>query len=217
MQNENPPMFTLSVNKKRAVDLTPMNGLAPHFIFPGTTILALLFHLFVLPFPALAFWGADEKPQSALNLESGYDVNTVTTVTGRILSVQTGLERRNVQLEIDTNGEKMMVVLGPQRYLAQQGVELKEGDEVRVRGSKAQGRDGIIYILAREVTETRKGAAITLRDEGGFPNWAGGDMERGNGPGGGMNQGAGGGRGFGNGGFGGAGHGGGHGGGRGGR
>jgi hypothetical protein len=209
MQNDNPPMFTHPVNKKRAVGLTPMNGLAPHFISPGTTILALLFLLFFLPFPALAFWGSDEEPQSALDLESGYDVNTVTTVTGRILSVQTGLERRNVQLEIDTDGERMMVVLGPQRYLAEQGMELKEGDEVRVRGSKAQGRDGIIYILAREVTETSKGAAITLRDEGGFPNWAGGGMERGTG--------AGGGRGFGSGGFGGGGRGGGHGGGRGGR
>jgi hypothetical protein len=90
-----------------------------------------------------------------------------------------------------------MVVLGPRRYLAEQGVELKEGDEVRVRGSKAQGRDGILYILAREVTETGKGAAITLRDEGGFPNWAGGNMGRGNGPGGG--------RGFGSGGVGGGG------------
>jgi hypothetical protein len=176
--------------------------------------IALFFLLFLipaLPFSALAFWGTDEEPQSALDLESGYDVNTVTTVTGRILSVQTGLERRNVQLEIDTDGERMMVVLGPRRYLAEQGVELKEGDEVRVRGSKAQGRDGILYILAREVTETGKGAAITLRDEGGFPNWAGGNMGRGNGPGGG--------RGFGSGGVGGGvgGRGGSHGSGRGGR
>jgi hypothetical protein len=186
--------------------------------------IALFFLLFLipaLPFSALAFWGTDEEPQSALDLESGYDVNTVTTVTGRILSVQTGLERRNVQLEIDTDGERMMVVLGPRRYLAEQGVELKEGDEVRVRGSKAQGRDGILYILAREVTETGKGAAITLRDEGGFPNWAGGNMGRGNGPGGGRGFGSGGvgGGGVGGGGVGGGvgGRGGGHGGGRGGR
>lgn len=175
-----------------------------------TTLFFLLLLLPALPFSALAFWGTDEEAQPALDLESGYDVNTVTTVTGRILSVQTGLERRNVQLELDTDGEKMMVVLGPQRYLAEQGMALNEGDEVKVRGSKAQGRDGIIYILAREVTETSKGAVITLRDEGGFPNWAaGGGMERGHG--------AGGGRGFGNGGFGGGGRGGGHGGGRGGR
>jgi hypothetical protein len=202
-------MLTHPINKKRVLGLTPMKGLVPRFISPGTTILALLLLLFFLPLPALAFWGSDEEPPSALDLESGYDVNTVTTVTGRILSVQTGLERRNVQLKVETGETNMMVILGPQRYLAEQGISLNEGDEVMIRGSKAQGRDGVIYILAREVTTASNGVAIILRDEGGFPKWAGGNMEHGNGTGGG--------RGFGNGGFGGGGRGGGHGGGRGGR
>ncbi len=198
MQNENPLILTHPINEKKGVDEPPLNGLVSYFIFSGSTIFAL-FLLFFLPFPALAFWGADEGPQSSLNLESGYDVNTVTTVTGRILFVQGGMEHRNVQLEIDTDRERMMVVLGPQHYLTEQGLVLKEGDEVRIRGSKAQGSKGIIYILAQKITKTSNEVAITLRDEWGVPNWAGGSMERGHGTGGG-------GRDFGNGGGGGRGH-----------
>jgi hypothetical protein len=161
-------------------------------------LLTLLLLLPAIPLPAHAFWGTDEGTQFALDLESGYDVNTVTTVSGRILSVQTGVERRNVQLEIDeVGGTRMMVVLGPQRYLAEQKVSLQAGGDVVVRGSKAQGKDGVIYILAREITESTTETTIVLRDEGGFPKWAGGNMEKGNGTGNGRGPGGGGGFGIG--------------------
>lgn len=111
-----------------------------------------------------------------MNLESGYDVNTVTTVTGQILSIQSGVDRPNLQLEIDDGGTRMMVFLGPKRYWVDQGVPLTVGDTVVVRGSKAQGQDGVIYILAQEITETSQGLAVILRDASGHPNWAGGRM-----------------------------------------
>ena len=155
-------------------------------------LLSLLLLLSATPLPAHAFWGAEEGTQVALDLESGYDVNTVTTVNGRILSVLTGVERRNVQLEIEeVGGTRMMVVLGPQRYLAEQKMSLQAGGEVMVRGSKAQGKDGVIYILAREITESSTETTIVLRNEGGFPKWAGGNMEKGNGTGGGRGPGSG--------------------------
>jgi hypothetical protein len=159
-------------------------------------LLSLLLLLPTIPLPAHAFWGTEEGTQVALDLESGYDINTVTTVGGRILSVQTGIERRNVQLEIEElGGARMMVVLGPQRYLAEQKVSLQAGEDVVVRGSKAQGKDGVIYILAREITESSSESTIVLRDEGGFPKWAGGAMEKGSGSG--VGRGSGGGSGFG--------------------
>ncbi|MBV5307500.1 MAG: hypothetical protein J0652_12490 [Desulfobulbaceae bacterium] len=159
-------------------------------------LLSLLLLLPAIPHPAHAFWGTEEGTHVALDLESGYDINTVTTVNGRILSVQTGIERRNVQLEIEeSGGARMMVVLGPQRYLADQKVSLQAGEDVVVRGSKAQGKDGVIYILAREITESSTEATIVLRDEGGFPKWAGGNLEKGNGSG--VGRGSGSGSGFG--------------------
>jgi hypothetical protein len=158
-------------------------------------ILSLLLLLLlppVLPVPAQAFWGTAEDTPPVLNLESGYDVNTVTTVSGRILSVQSGTTRRNVQLEIEgMGGTRMMVVLGPQRYLAEQKVSLQAGEDVIVRGSKAQGKDGVMYILAREITQGSTETTIVLRDEDGYPKWAGGNMEKGNGSGAGRGSGSG--------------------------
>ncbi len=173
--------------------------------------LIIFFHLLILllivPFSAQAFWGNDEATSTVLHLESGYDVNTVTTVTGQILSIQSGVDRPNLQLEIEDDGTRMIVFLGPQRYWVDQGVPLKVGDRVVVRGSKAQGQDGVIYILAQEITETSQGVAVILRDTSGHPNWAGGRMGSGNRVGsgaggnrGGSGNGGGGGNGGGNGG-----------------
>jgi len=146
-------------------------------------------HLLILflsfPFSAQAFWGNDSESSPALNLESGYDVNTVTTVTGQILSIQSGADRHNLQVEIEDAVTRMMVFLGPQRYWVDQGVPLKVGDKVVVRGSKAQGQDGVIYILAQQITETRQGLVVILRDAFGHPSWAGGSMGMGNETGGG--------------------------------
>lgn len=144
------------------------------------TLFSLLTFLLSFPLPAQAFWGMKIFDYPSLDLDSGYDVNTVTTVTGKILSLQSGVDRRNLQLEVEDGGVRMMVFLGPQRYWLAQGVVLKVGDKVSVRGSKAQGRDGVIYILAQEVTETSQGLAVRLRDLSGHPNWAGGRTGRGN-------------------------------------
>ena len=149
---------------------------------PQSIIFFPLLILLFFPFSVQAFWGDEQGNRPSLNLESGYDVNTVTTVTGQILSIQTGINRHNLLLEIEGGGTRIMVVLGPQWYWVVHGVPLKEGDEVVVCGSKAQGQNGVIYILAQEVTIPRQELSVILRDESGHPNWAGGPG-RGNGGG----------------------------------
>lgn len=133
------------------------------------------------PFTAHAFWGSGGETRSGLNLDTGYDVNTVTTLTGRIVSIQAGDERRNVQLELESSGTRAVVVLGPYRYWTEHGIALKAGDSVTVRGSKAQGADGVVYILAQNITDTSQNAAVSLRNESGRPAWAGGGMGSGSG------------------------------------
>lgn len=140
------------------------------------TISLLLTVSLALPLPALAFWGANGDSHASLNLKSGYDVNTVTTVTGQVIAIQTGVERPNVELEIETNGARMIICLGPQAYWAEQGVPFHPGDELTVHGSKAQGRDGIIYLLAQKITGARPELNVVLRDESGRPVWAGNGM-----------------------------------------
>lgn len=131
------------------------------------------------PVAAYAFWGSDGDKQSGLNLETGYDTNTVTMVTGHVVSVQTGVELRNSQLELESGGVRIVVVLGPQRYWADNGIDLRVGDNVTVRGSKAQGKDGVVYILAQKITDTTRDAEVLLRNEAGRPAWSGGGMGRG--------------------------------------
>lgn len=135
--------------------------------------------LLISPAGADAFWGSGGDNQSGLNLETGYDANTVTTMTGRIVSLQGGDDRRNAQLELDSNGARAVVVLGPKSYWAEHGIALKAGDKVSVRGSKAQGTDGVVYILAQKITDTSQNSAVSLRNESGRPAWAGGGMGNG--------------------------------------
>lgn len=134
------------------------------------------------PRAAYAFRGNSDDVQSGLNLETGYDTNTVTTMTGRVVSLQTGDERRNAQMELDSGGARAVVMLGPHRYWAEHGIALKPGDDVTVRGSKAQGKDGVVYILAQKITGTSQKTVVSLRSESGRPVWAGGAMGSGSGP-----------------------------------
>lgn len=146
-------------------------------------LLFLLFLLILLvsfPLSVLAYWGTTKGDCPCLNFESGYDANTVTNVTGQILSIQTGIDHHNLQMEIECGcGMRMMVVLGPPRYWAEQGVPLKVGDKVAARGCKAQGHNGVIYILAQKITEISQGVVVILRDESGHPSWVGGGSENG--------------------------------------
>jgi hypothetical protein len=141
------------------------------------TISLLLAFFFSLPLPALAFWGRnDSSNPPSLNLKSGYDVNTVATVTGRISSIYTGDDRPNVELKLESEGEGVVICIGPQRYWAENVLPFKTGDEITVRGSKAQGGDGIIYLMAQKITGTTQDVSVILRDDSGRPVWAGNGM-----------------------------------------
>ena len=134
----------------------------------------LLTLLLAFPFPAFCFWGNDGDNSPSLNFKSGYDINTVTTVTGRIIAIQTGEDRPNVQLVLENNGVTSVICIGPQRYWAENPLPFKTGDAITVRGSKAQGRDGVIYIMAQKIADTTQDVSFVLRDESGRPAWAGG-------------------------------------------
>jgi len=123
---------------------------------------------------AHAFWGIGDDKPSGLNLETGYDANTVVTLAGRVVSLNSGDEHGNARLELASGDVRIVVILGPQGYWAEHGIALKSGDSVIVRGSKAQGIDGVVYLLAQKITETSLNTSVTLRDDSGRPVWSGG-------------------------------------------
>lgn len=100
----------------------------------------------------------------------GWDPATVTTVQGKVESVEAGQGRRGqgVQLKLSAGAETVWVVLGPSSYVDAQPVKIAAGDLVDVKGAKSV-RFGQQVIVAQEI---RKGAEVlTLRDENGAPRW----------------------------------------------
>jgi hypothetical protein len=100
----------------------------------------------------------------------GFDPSTVTTVQGKVESVEAGQGRRGhgVHLKLSAGSETVWVVVGPSFWLDEQPVKLAAGDLVDVKGAKSV-RFGQQVIVAQEI---RKGAQVlTLRDEDGRPAW----------------------------------------------
>lgn len=110
-----------------------------------------------------------------------FDVKTMTTVSGEIVSLTQFTPMRGmtagVHAKVKTAGETIDVHLGPAWYLESQDLDLKVGDKVEVKGSKVT-YDKKPAIIA--VTITRGDDVLVLRDSDGFPRWAG--WRRGQGP-----------------------------------
>ena len=172
------PLLLLQINHKDTVLASTDASTTFTMQQRSISIPLLLTLLLSLPIPCLAFWGSDGDDSPSLNLKSGYDINTVTTETGRIISIQTGDERPNVQLEVESSAGRIVICIGPQRYWAEKNMSFQIGDEISVRGSKAQGSEGVIYIMAQKIIDKTQNVSVILRDESGRPAWAGNGMRR---------------------------------------
>ncbi len=142
--------------------------------------------LLVLPGgTADAFWGFGDPGQqdkSGLDLERGYDRNTVVKISGPVAVPPRPVAGGLMAVDLNHQGEQIVVVLGPAWYLQDDNLDWKIGEQVTVRGSLAQGKDGRTYLLSQRIS-TSGGATIELRGETGNPSWSGGF--RGGQPGGG--------------------------------
>jgi hypothetical protein len=159
----------------------------------------LIFLVFLLNWMALpvsdvsAFWGfGEEKGESGLYLERGYDLNTVVTIKGKVISVDAEGGSGPVTITIRRGEETIHAIAAPKWFWFDRGISIKPGDELRVVGAKAQGKDGEMYIISREISNITSGKEVVIRDSSGSPAWKGGG--RAGGGGGGMQRGFGGGR-----------------------
>jgi hypothetical protein len=110
---------------------------------------------------------------SSFMLIRRYDPKTVTTVKGGVLSLgaippksdQPGTMRSAV---LKTEAGEIMVILGPDWYLAEQKITLKTGDQLEVTGSKINlgGKPTILATLLKAGDKS-----IVLRNNQGFPIW----------------------------------------------
>jgi hypothetical protein len=123
-----------------------------------------------------AFWGFGDSRQqdkSGLDLELGYDRNTVVKISGSVAVPPRPLPGGLIAVDLNIQGEQIVAVLGPAWYLQDDNLDWKIGDQATVRGSLAQGKDGRTYLLSQQISVTG-GATIELRDIKGSPSWSGG-------------------------------------------
>lgn len=104
-----------------------------------------------------------------------YDPAKAETVQGEVIAVEKigGGQRMGsgIGLKLKTASGELVVHLGPQWYIEQQGeIPIKAGDIVEVKGVKAS-RGGKEFFLAGEVQ--KGGDILKLRDDSGVPLWAG--------------------------------------------
>lgn len=122
------------------------------------------------------WWFAKQDPwqKSGLNLQQGYDQNTVITLSGTIVSIDTGAGNGPALAVVKTESETVSLVLGPRDFWEVQGIPLAVGDPVSVRGSKAKGRDGVVYLMVQTIAAVGNTHKSVLRSPAGRPAWSGG-------------------------------------------
>ena len=123
---------------------------------------------------ASAFWGSDAPElASGLDVAAGFDINTIKTLTGPVLSVpERAGQGQHTTMSLATAEGSVTVVLGPWWYWEKHSLSVTRNQDVDVTGSLAQGKDGALYLFAQSVVNRSTGATVTLRSESGKPLWS---------------------------------------------
>jgi len=102
-----------------------------------------------------------------------YDSSIETTIAEAIEEIQTldSMCQSGTHLTLKTDKGNTEVALGPTKFLADQKLELKKGNQVQIVGAKTNTRRGEMFV-ARQVTSS--GKTVTLRDDKGVPSWPAG-------------------------------------------
>ena len=120
---------------------------------------------------AAAQGGGREAPRGAAMPR--YDVSTVETVRGEVLSVDTippatSGRMSGLHVVLRTRTGPVSVHLGPVAWLRQQSLRVVRGETMEVRGSRVT-IGGAPALIAARVTKGRQ--VVTLRDSAGLPAW----------------------------------------------
>jgi len=103
-----------------------------------------------------------------------YDPDAVKTVSGEVTAVEYFTPEKGmgqgVHLQLKTEDETLSVHLGPRWFLDEQDVQIEKGDQIKVKGSLITFEEKPTLIAA-EMEKVE--AILQLRDEEGFPRWAG--------------------------------------------
>ncbi len=148
----------------------------PKILLGGISALLPLFLVTVSFPPALETAQAQESDAvldgSGIRYPGGFDPNTVGNVRGKAYGLSIP-ESGPVRFRLETGRETYTVLASPRWYWKGLKVELPDGSDVRVRGSKTLGRDSNLYVIAQRIQVGPSGPSLALRDGGGSPLWKG--------------------------------------------
>lgn len=118
-------------------------------------------------------WGSKSQYQRMYNAE------TVVSIKGVVESIEQITPRKGmsqgIHLKVKTASETLSVHLGPSWFIERQDMTIEKGDSIEVTGSRISSNSAPAVIAA----EVKKGeTALKLRDEKGYPVWAGTGMGR---------------------------------------
>lgn len=136
-------------------------------------IRALLLNSLMLGTAFAGFFGNNNTGKSGLDFTTGYDINTVSTMSGRVISAPHSGEKENIVVEIKSGNESLTVSLGPVPNWEKKGITINVNDDLSIKGSKAQGLDGKTYVLTQKVVNKTTGSQVELRNDKGEPTWLG--------------------------------------------
>jgi hypothetical protein len=133
-------------------------------------ILMLLMATYAWSQPGMGGGGGKGRMGQGDGMGMPYNPQAVETVTGEVTQVQQMQGRAGgVHLQMKTDKETMMVMLGPASYLEQQKVKIAVGDKLEIKGSRMQHPKMVMLIAG----ELKKGdQVVKLRDDQGKPLWS---------------------------------------------
>lgn len=144
--------------------------------FFSITAIGILVYCLLIGTASAGFFDSDDKGESGLDFNKGYDINTVTTMSGRAVSLPHQGEKESITFAITSGRGTINLSVGPESYWEKKGITINLNDELIVKGSKAQGHDGKSYVLVQKLVNRTTGAQLELRSDNGEPSWSGRDM-----------------------------------------
>jgi len=119
------------------------------------------------------WWGSPTDSASGLNVAAGFDVNTITTITGTVVTPpERKGQEQHTMMTVSTSQGDVNVILGPWEYWEKQKITFTKNQELSITGSLAQGKDGALYLFVQHLENRGSGEKVTLRSESGTPFWS---------------------------------------------
>jgi hypothetical protein len=137
-----------------------------------TTLLLIIFIFVIAAFPpvVLSIDTTKTLENSGIRYPEGFDVNTVGEVKGKVQNLIRP-EKGPVIFDLLTASETYKVIAAPSWFIDDLKIRVVEGDEIKIVGSKAVGKDSNLYIVARDIYTAGSSKPVSIRDSSGEAQW----------------------------------------------